>query len=277
MIFKDCYPSQQLQAYVQVFRLRHFIIPDNLTITPKPYPTRPEQCMTFYIRGFELTEIVSNGTIIKRPRSLISGQYTQRINRYSGSAELLMIQVVFLPGVLHRITGIPFHLLQDQLIDLESVFPKEATIISEQLANCDSYAAMLQAVEQFLLDRIAQPKLDLRPADAVFRFMLHAPTEYSIDWLAKEACLSPRQFERKCNDYLGTCPKFFTRIARFIQSYDMRQKHKTTDWLSIAVACNYHDYQHLVRDYKAFADATPKELFTAESNALERKLGLLQD
>jgi transcriptional regulator GlxA family with amidase domain len=98
--------------------------------------------------------------------------------------------------------------------------------------------------------------------------------KFSLDWLANQACLSPRQFERKSNHYIGVSPKLFAKIARFNQSYNMRLKNPHEDWLSIAVGSGYHDYQHLVRDYKEFANASPNILFAEENKAPERILGL---
>lgn len=274
MIFKDCYPAPALQHLVQIYRLRHFVIPDHLTITAKPYPTRPEQCIAFYIRGFERTEIPSQNSTKNKPRSVITGQYTERINRFSGSSDFLMIQVVFLPGALYRLTGIPSYEIQNGCLDLEDVFPAAVRDVNERLQQCNGYHQMITAIESFLLAVHKKIKVEERPADEIFRMMLYQPTIHSIDWLAKEACLSPRQFERKAADYIGISPKLFTRISRFVQSYDMRLKHPQLDWLSIAVACHYHDYQHLAKDYKEFAGASPNKLFAAESDALERRLGL---
>lgn len=274
MIFKDCYPNSALQNIVQVYRLRHFILPKNYIITPKPYPTRPEHCIAFYINGFERTEVPSVKTIINKSRSVITGQYTELINRYSGSSEFLMVQVVFLPGALHRLTGIPSHELQNKCFDLEDVFPKAGKEVNERLQQSKDYQYIIKTIERFLLALQNNSKIEERPADEIFRLMLYHPAEYSIDWLAKEACLSPRQFERKAHDYIGITPKLFSRISRFTQSYDMKLKHPHADWLSIAINCNYHDYHHLVKDYKEFAGSNPTSLFTAESNALERRLGL---
>lgn len=274
MIFKDCYPNTTASQMVQVYRLRHFIIPDIIKTTPKPYPTRPEQCIVFYIRGFELSEIPGLG-MQKRPRSIISGQYTQRINRYSGSTEFLMVQAVLRPGFFHRLTGIPALELQNLFVDLECIFPREAREVNEQLQDCRNYADIIETTNNFFIGVLNRIKIKERQADTVFRLMLQHPTEYSIDWFAKEACLSPRQFERKAYDYLGISPKLFGRISRFIQSYDLKQKQFNLDWLSIAISCGYQDYQHLVKDYFDFAGTLPTQLFnTEESKALERRLGL---
>ena len=274
MIFKDFYPIEPLRHLVQVYRLRHFIIPENLKISPKPYPVRPEHCMAFYPRGFEITEIISADSKLLRPRSVISGQFTNRINRYSSPSEFLMILVVFKPVGMYRLTGIPSTELLNHHVDLEAVFPKEGRMVNERLNSCNDYREMISIIENFLLCLLQKIKIESRPYDEVFNVILTNHKKYSLEWLASQACLSPRQFERKSDQYIGVSPKLFARIARFDQSYTMRLKYPNKDWLSIAIDCGYHDYQHLVRDYKEFAYTTPNLLFTDESKALERVLGL---
>ncbi|ULQ54914.1 hypothetical protein KJS94_09715 [Flavihumibacter rivuli] len=38
--------------------------------------------------------------------------------------------------------------------------------------------------------------------------------------------------------------------------------------------CGYHDYQHLAKDYREFANGSPNDFFREESKAPERVLGL---
>src|SRR5215510_3200671 len=102
MIFKDWLPTPPLNQFVYFHRMRHFIIPNYLQINSKPYPVRPEHCMAFYPRGFEITELIMDKSMITRPRSVITGQFTNRINRLTTCSEFLMILVVFKPGALYK-------------------------------------------------------------------------------------------------------------------------------------------------------------------------------
>ena len=274
MIFKDSFPTPPPDQIVQLYRLRHFIIPSHIQVQAKPYTPKPENCMVFYLRGFEVTEIIQENKIVTRPRSVISGQFTHRINRFSSTKEFLMIQVVFKPGSLYKLTGIPFNEMYNTHVDLEAVFPKEGRIVNERLSNCNDYSEMVVIIECFLNELHSKLKIAERPFEQVFDLLLNANIKYSLQYLASQACLSQRQLERKSYQYLGICPQLFARIVRFNQSYEMRLKNPQLDWLSIAVACGYHDYQHLAKDYKEFTNASPNLLFAAESKALERVLGL---
>lgn len=235
MIFKDIYPAPPLDQFVQLFRIRHFIIPPNITVHPKPYTPRPEQCMTFYARGYEVTEVSSLPEKIRKPRSVMSGQYTQMINRYACSLEFLMILVVFKPGALHRLTGISFNELVNQHVDLEDVFPAEGRLVNERLNSCSDYHEMLSIIQRFLISLIFKQKISFRPCDEAFDIINTGKSNYSLAWLANQACLSPRQFERISKEYLGISPQLFARLARFNESYKMRLLSPKEDWLSIAL------------------------------------------
>lgn len=274
MIFKNVFPCYALKDYVSLYRLRHFIIPPNLEPHPKPYPPHPEQCMIFYPRGAEITNFAGETLKTIRPKSLLAGQFTQRIDRKSLHDEIIVIVVVFKPGVLHRITGIPFNLLIDTVIDLESIYPKMAKEVNEKLANSNDYDEMISIIESFLIHLSERPKIESRRCDAIFESIARNEKDFSLEFLARESCLSMRQFERKSYEYIGVSPKFFGRIARFNQSYYMSIEKSHPNWLDISLECGYHDYQHLVKDYKEFTQATPRNFFNEESRSLERALGL---
>lgn len=274
MIFKEIYPIEKLKEFVQMYRLRHFIIPPNFKTYPKPFPPHPEQCITFYPRGAEITEIVATQKKIRRPRSIISGQYTFRVNRSSAYNEILIIVAVFKPGALFRLTGIPFYELLNQDVDLECVFPKEARLVNDLLSSSDDYQEMIEIIESFLLSVTQKVQIEPRVSDKIFNMMIGCSKQNSLDWFSREACLSQRQFERKSRQYIGISPKLLLRISRFNQTYMMRLRNPELDWLSISLACGYHDYQHLVKDYKDFVHTTPTIFFSEEANALDRALGL---
>lgn len=274
MIFKSIYPCSALQDYVSLYRIRHFILPPTFGTIPKPYPPHPEQCFIFYPRGAEMTNFPGEDLKSIRPRSVLAGQFTKRIDRRSVYNEILIILVVFKPGALHRLTGIPFRQLINSVIDLEAVFPKKAREVNYRLSSSDNYEEMIGIIETFLLDLTANPKLTFRRSDRIFELMAGNNKNYSLDWLASEACLSVRQFERKSQDYIGVSPRFFGRIARFNQSYYMSMQGGNPDWLDVSLCCGYHDYQHLVKDYKEFTGTTPRQFLNEESKTLERALEL---
>jgi AraC-like DNA-binding protein len=274
MICKDFIPSVALTDYINRYRLRHFVFDDGIKVSFKPFPPRPEQCLIFYPRGMEITEYPNDGKKVRLPRSVVSGQFIERINRYVSHPEFLMITVDMKPGALHRITGIPFKELTNQNIDAELIFNSKIRVVNERLGSIDSYTEMIAFIESFFLQLLKNTKKEFLAVDHVLNVVAKSSDIFSLDHLAQMAYLSARQLERKFDERIGINPKTFLRISRFNQSYWMRLKYEKLDWLSIAIRCGYTDYQHLVKDYKDFANTTPNIFFAEEKLAPGRVLGL---
>lgn len=274
MFSKDIQPSEALRNYIKLIRLRHFIVNPTARLSFKPFPPRPEQCLIFYPRGFEIIENVVSGQKTARTGSVVSGQFTQRINRYLGSSEFLMIEVNFQPGALHRLTGVPFKELRDIDVDAEVLFSSEIPRVNERLRSSDSYQEMINIIEGFFMNLVKKEKKLPQHVDRMITLTASGFEVHSVDIFAKNSYLSSRQLGRIFDERVGVGPKTFMRLCRFNRSYWMRLAEPSADWLSIALACGYNDYQHLVKDYREFANTTPNQFFIEESKAPGRVLGL---
>ncbi|MBC8111788.1 MAG: AraC family transcriptional regulator, partial [Verrucomicrobia bacterium] len=119
---------------------------------------------------------------------------------------------------------------------------------------------MIERVEAYLLRKLIGIKKDYHPIDKIAELLETYPTRFSLDWLANQACLSPRQFERKFAERMGIGPKLYTRINRFFQVFQYKEMQPELDWLTVAVHFGYTDYSHLAKDFKQFANVTPNLL-----------------
>lgn len=206
-------------------------------------------------------------------------------NRRTGR-EFMVLQVVFQPGALFRLTGLPVHELTDTFVDAEAVFSSELQRVNERLNSTDDSGEMLAIMEGFLHQLIQKNRSDYLPVDRISHLMLDAaglhstgqpPTpsalNWSVDWLAKEACLSNKQFYRKSMERLGISPKLFDRIIRFNRAARLRSDHPTHDWLLVALESGYYDYQHLARDFRAFTKLNPNEFTQIDGLAVPCAFG----
>ena len=79
----------------------------------------------------------------------------------------------------------------------------------------------------------------------------------TIEETASLACLSVKQFERKCRERIGMNPKMYSRILRFSKAYRLRETYPHLSWISIAYEAGYFDQMHMIRDFKDFAGVNP--------------------
>ncbi|UTA66679.1 AraC family transcriptional regulator [Emticicia sp. 21SJ11W-3] len=270
--FYDIPPGFALRQHVRVYRFLNFSFTDTAPV--KAYPPRPEITLAFYPRDPEQVSY-AKGKPLRSVKSAIIGQQSVVSQRQVGQ-EFLLIQVVFQPGGFYRLTGIPSFHLTNQYLDAEAVLGAELGRLNEQLANISHYPAMIPAVENYLMSLLFKSTYQLRPIDKLGLVMLENPGGYTLDQLAKEACLSAKQLERNFNERMGINPKYFARIIRFDKAFRMKNAYPHKDWLSIALDCGYYDYQHLVRDYKEFTGATPTAFYLQDTQSPERKFGIVE-
>jgi AraC-like DNA-binding protein len=257
MIFRDILPCQALQPYIRTFRLVNlFYAPDAFPKTP--YPTRLEQALVFFARGHITCYNPLTGQTIRISQNALFGQQVSRLDfQPVVEADYLMLMVVFQPGGMYRLLGFSSNELTCEFCDAESILGSELRVVNDFIANAADYASIIGRAEEYMLNKLKQIKIDLHPIDRIGQLLMTNPATCSLDYLADQACLSPRQFERKFKERMGIGPKLYSRISRFFQALQYKEAHPDLDWLTIAIAFGYSDYDHLAKDFRQFANASP--------------------
>lgn len=275
MILKDFLPDPQLSDYVQWYRIVHFGFNKAVSVRSKMYPPKPENVLHFFLRDkFSIEGI--NGEKQYQPSTVFVGQKTIVTKHYTNS-DFLNFQIVFQPTALYRLMGIPSFELTNQYLDAVSIFSSDILFVHDALQHAKSYDEMLLIAHKFVIKLISNARKEPHLLDCVSRWMMKQRNPFSLDELAKESCLCTKQFKRKFNERIGVNPKTYDRIIRFTKAYNTRNAQPKLDWLSIAIDCDYYDYQHLVKDYKDFTGLTPNEFHILESYSPERVLGLTDE
>ena len=161
MALLEVQPSAALQEFIRVYRIVHFVFDSRATLPFKAYPPRAEHCLSFYPKDTETVSYTKSTTKISNLKSVLMGQQSEITNRYVGN-DFLVFQIVFRPGALFRITGIPSYELTNSYINAETIFPKEIKNINEQLHQAKDYVQMKSVIESFFME--ASPKLQKRGA-----------------------------------------------------------------------------------------------------------------
>lgn len=257
------------------YLVAHFVFDPNEDIPFKPYSPKPEQTITFLPRGGLIVKNPITNEAHVAPAVSICGQQVSRFNFYL-SREYLMVRVHFHPGTLYRLLGVPLTEFTDSWFDASSVIKQEVQQINERLGDCADYIQMISIVEDYLVQKIKAVKCDAHPLDTAAALIAADPSRFSLDWLASQACLCTRQFNRKFTERMGVGPKCYSRIVRFYKAYAYKEMHPQDDWLTVALLFGYTDYQHMVKDFKQFAQVTPSIWINQDNQSPERLLQLEQ-
>lgn len=270
MFLSEIKPAPVLSSLVRLYRIIDFQFPNHDPIPPKAYTPRPEQCLQFFTTPTKIAYPNDSDKSTVPKNALLVGQHNL-INYRTVFKKFLSLQIVFQPGALYRLLGIPAGEFTNQLIEAEDVLGGEIERINDQLFHAKTHQQMIVIVEKFILGMMAKTKKLMQPIDLVSQQMLNPQQAKPLDWYIKNAFICHRQFDRKFTERVGMSPKEYQRVIRFDQAYRMKNHFPEMSWFNIAIACGYYDYQHLTKDYKDFTGYTPSKFFAMESP--ERVLG----
>ena len=272
MICKRIFPCAELTHLIREYVVAQFSFKDSGKLPPLvAYPANPEESIRFLIRGQLTTNDPATGITKETPTISLIGQPTARQNLQI-THEYLMLYIRFQPGSLFRLLHIPMTMLTDQHIDATTILGKEIIELYEQLGLCNTHEAMINILSNYFLKKQSHLKNNSQPVDCIGRMILQDPQGFNLEKTANEACLSYKQFEKRFEQLIGITPKYYARICRFYQAFELKEYNPELDWLSVAIKTGYYDYQHLVKDFKEFAATTPNVLITESSNGPSRML-----
>ncbi len=271
MFIQDHIPSPELRSFVHQYKIIDFNFAGLPEVPVKAYTPRPEQCLQFFIAGDNTISYQGATQQQTTGPAMLAGQHTV-VHHRKVSNRFLSLQVIFQPGAIQRWLGIPAIELTDSIIDASSVIGNSIRTVNEQLQAAQNHAQMIGIVESFLKEAFNRIQRYDHRINQVAGLMLTAQDK-PLDWFVREACLSHRQFDRRFYESTGVSPKEFQQIIRFDRAFRMKNRFPEKDWLSIAVHCGYHDYNHLSKAYKQFTGFTPPAFFAIDNQSPERLLG----
>lgn len=129
------------------------------------------------------------------------------------------------------------------------------------------------------IERLSDVFDEVVPTDGTIARPPHFQDEFSPTDLASTACLSPKQFTRVFNKYVGMNPKSYLRLLRFHKALQkLRHPGSQGDASSaalslslseIAAQCGYYDLPHMTSDFRDICGFSPSELISTGSELTE--------
>ena len=214
MICQIIQPHPALRPSVKEYTLIHFNFNGLMGERPsKLLEAHAEQSLIFYPNSvMTKARSLSEGRI-SVPTTIVQGQLLTGWHHHYVSEDFKLVKIVFRPGGLFHLLGqMPTTYFTDAVTDAESVLGREMSEFLGQLMNTEQYQTMLRVVDAYLLQKFRRLTLRLEPIDRVNALLHGKNPTVNLDYLAGQACLSYRQFERKFKERNGVSPKLFIRI-----------------------------------------------------------------
>ncbi|MFB6454062.1 helix-turn-helix domain-containing protein [Chitinophaga sp. Hz27] len=264
MKFKTYLPHPALREFVSTIAIyaTDFTEDGGLSNMYRFVPTYQRYIMFYLEDPIKVQRVYSNEFMTKSV-SLTVGPLERSVMLDMGRRHL-GIGVAFKPGGLFRLLNIHMTELHEQDFDTKLFLGSEIDDINDNLKeHIHDWDAMIGIIENYLLKKLHKLKPQ-NTVDLVMDNLVSHAGNLTIEQLASDACISMRQFERKCVERTGMSPKRYARLIRFCKAYHLKETHPGATWTRIAHMSGYYDQMHFIRDFKEFAGITPSILDEAE-------------
>lgn len=248
------------REYLPDIRLQHLIETYWVTdqVVNKPYSEKimPDGCVDII---FNFQEKDNFGQRINRLPNLV-GTMTSLLEITYQTDQIEMLGIRFAPGGITAFTHIPIHEITNQNIELplaDTLFETEFYSRLPQLGNMDERINYINRYLITRLNNLYQPNRQIQYAVSLIKKNIGL---FPIKQLAKEVCMSERNFERQFKTAIGISPKFFSNVIRFEYTRQYLKTHKTSSLFSIAIDCGYHDHSHMYKEFLRLGQVSPSDL-----------------
>ncbi len=202
------------------------------------------------VLGFQFRGRVRAGEQLLSQAGVTGLQERARIYSYLGVTSSVLVR--FTPQGVGRL-GVPAAELASRSVPLEQLLPgARVREVTERIAAAPDDASRVAAVERFLQEHpFARDPVVTRALERLGD-LNGMP---SLAAVAAELALSERQLERRFVRAVGMMPKRFARLARFQRAVALMES--SSGLAAVAQHAGYYDQSHFVREFRAFAGASP--------------------
>jgi len=251
-------PSQTLAQYVKSYWMIENIMNPGATHMQHIVPSGLIE-LSFYLS--DKPESMDQSKSLSE-NSIITGQIKKYFDiRVCGS--LSIFSVYFFPHGLAAFLDVPIRELTNQTIPLKYLISDFTNELEDQLTASSIFIERVSIIEKFLCKRLGQTrkKYQFERINHCIDIINQKKGFVDIPYLASEACLSRKQFERTFLDYVGSSPKQFLKVIRFQHAIYQKSLNTGLTLTQLALYGGYYDQSHMIADFIALSGKTPKDYF----------------
>lgn len=260
MRHREILPSEPLAPYVRLFWVLELDDPAEFGPAERITPDGVLEVVFHYRTPFDCR--YAGEAFAPQARSVAVSQ-TRRYLEIRPRGASGMISVRFQPWGAYHFFRPPLSELADVQVPTEMLWGRDVFELEERLAEAAGDEDRVALVEAFLLARLRRhQKTDVEP---IVRAIWQRRGRVAMASLRRHLGVGERRLQRACNRALGTTPKRFARLSRFLNACRVLRAGVEPTLTDVGLACGYYDQSHFIAEFKAFSGLTPRA-FLAESD-----------
>lgn len=264
MIYKEFETHPDLAPYVQLVWMIESEKEGDQSDKEQIMPDGIVEFVTHYADPWITTVAEEKGEV--QPESFVISQMRKYIQIESNGTTGL-ISVRFYPWGGYHFFSEPVSNFLDNTISSRKLWPGHYDNLMKNVRTEQSHEARSEMIQQFLLARLEVHRKSDTQLDEAIKLIRKSRGQLSIDKVGQLTGLSKKQLERKFVPAIGTTPKTFARISRFLNICHHLEEHKNKPLTELTYECGYYDQAHFIKEFSKFSGFTPKEFFARKNVA----------
>jgi AraC-like DNA-binding protein len=161
------------------------------------------------------------------------------------------------PGGAHRLLGVAMAELANRYAPLEDLLGAAARRLRDRLCDAASWEARFAILDGFIAARVAAAPRPTREVQGLWLAVRRGARPGAI---ADDLGVSHKHLISLFRAQVGLTPRLVGRVARFNRALRRVRDSRSAGWAATAQDCGYFDQAHMIRDFRDFAAATPRQL-----------------
>jgi AraC-like DNA-binding protein len=155
--------------------------------------------------------------------------------------------------------------LTNTVIGIDKLLTKRISPII-QIAISDSlFEDKVLTIERWFIDGFALEKIDGHKGQRATEIIIESKGEIAVQNILKTVNISERSLERYFKAHIGLSPKFYSRIIRFSNIFNLIET-KDFNWSDITFLAGFYDQSHFIKNFKEFTGEEPSKYGFTEEN-----------
>jgi AraC-like DNA-binding protein len=205
--------------------------------------------------------------LLKLPRAFVNPIQNKPL-RFRAAGFCQMMSMKLYPWAVKPILNIDAVPSTVHVIGLDAKWQRFADDLTQIVAH-RGYAEAIDCYQEYVCEIAYRHKHDVMPIRTAGHLLRRSHGQIRMTDLAAQSYLSSSQFERRFKHYTAVSPKTYARIVRFESVRDELIMNPSSRLADLANDYGYSDQAHLIREFKSFADCTPRDFAAIASICYE--------
>ena len=254
MNYKQQEPSDELKSLIKSF----WQIDSGSDTTISIEKIIPDGYAEYIIHYKDPYKANINGEWYQQEDTLIAGQIRNHFHLQNTGA-IGMFGIKLQPWTLKAFFNLDMSKLTDSIIAIDKLNFYELNPIAKIAKSDISFEEKVALVEKWFLNNLLPTKKSIiSDGYKATQMIISNNGKLTIQEVLKKVGISERSLERYFKTHVGLSPKFYCRIIRFSNIFNL-VKSKGFEWSDITYLSGFYDQSHFIKNFKEFTGEEPSK------------------